>query len=597
MSDDPLNRARRKLLASTSAMLDTLTAEDVGGTFRSIAPGLEAARATGRTSAVTAILGRVGDQVATEIGVDLGWDFLDATPWTGQQVRAAYAGRLNRIADWLTEQQAAGRDADELLIWTRNWQQAIAGSDVHQVAREATIVVAGNSPVIGRVQRIAEPGACAWCRMMSSRGAVYYTEATALSSGHAHCRCEIATVTNPKAIEQSRQAGQEAWRASELSNGKSPFRNRRGGGPRPDPDLFKPGARTVERETAIQAQITSYEETLPGLRKAVADGDEARRKGMEWQEAKLAELRSELDDLRKVLYPAPEPTPLPTSPAATAKAKSKQAATAPKHDFLEQTGDWRDSAFLREEFKSYGGLADSFHQRDRYFLDEANDIVVVVRRTNKVSQKNLDTFLKQAREAVDRGRKNLPTVNGRNRRTYFEFNGRAKGRANASTHLGGQRINVNTTQFALTDPKNAAKRADKAVLKWWSVSTTADKPVMRTLVHEMGHNADRARIAGDPGWTRYNMRKAHLFDRWKYAAADDPVTRGKLDKLRRSTRLDQADIDVLSKVTDGPTLYARSDQDEMFAEAYAFWHTHDRATLSQMVRDWLDDYAKEFGWS
>jgi hypothetical protein len=294
MSDDPLNRARRKLLASTSAMLDTLTAEDVGGTFRSIAPGLEAARATGRTSAVTAILGRVGDQVATEIGVDLGWDFLDATPWTGQQVRAAYAGRLNRVADWLTEQQAAGRDAYELLIWTRSWQQAIAGSDVHQVAREATIVVAGNSPVIGRVQRIAEPGACAWCRMMSSRGAVYVTEATALSSGHAHCRCEIATVTNPKAIEQSRQAGQEAWRASELSSSKSPFRNRRGGGPRPDPALFKPGAKTSERETAIRAQIASYEQTLPGLRKAVADGDEAQRKALDWQEAKAAELRREL---------------------------------------------------------------------------------------------------------------------------------------------------------------------------------------------------------------------------------------------------------------------------------------------------------------
>ena len=57
MSDDPLNQARRKLLASTSAMLGTLTAEDVGGTFRSIVPGLEAARATGRTSAVTAIPG------------------------------------------------------------------------------------------------------------------------------------------------------------------------------------------------------------------------------------------------------------------------------------------------------------------------------------------------------------------------------------------------------------------------------------------------------------------------------------------------------------------------------------------------------------
>lgn len=318
MRDDPLNRARRKLLASTSSMLDTLTADDVGGSFRAIAPSLETARASARTSAIAAVTGRVSEQVATEIGVDLGWDFLDATPWTGQQVRAAYAGRLNRIADWLTEQQAAGRNPDELLIWTRNWQQAVAGSDVHQIAREATIAVAGNSPVIGRVQRIAEPGACAWCRMMSSRGAVYYTEATALSSGHAHCRCEIATITNPQAIAQSRQAGEQAWRASGLSNGKSPFRGRRGGTPGPSPASFRPGAVTAERETAIQSQTASYEQTLPGLRKAVADGDETRRKAMEWQEARLADLRAELYELRKVLYPGPTP-PAPTtaSPRST----------------------------------------------------------------------------------------------------------------------------------------------------------------------------------------------------------------------------------------------------------------------------------------
>lgn len=595
MSDDPLNRARRQLLARTSALLDNLSADDVGGSFRGITPGLETARAKARTSAINTIMRRASDQVATALGVDLGWDMLDPTPWTGQQVRAAYAERLTRVADWLTQQQTAGRDPDELLVWAKYWQQAVAGSDVHQVARDATIAVAGNNPVIGRVERIAEPGACAWCRTMASRGAVYYSEATALSAGHTHCRCEIATVTNPDAIAQSRAAGAEAWRASELSNRSNPFARGKGSAPaRPDPDLFKPGARTVEREAAIQAQITSYEQTVPGLRQAVTDGDETRRKALAWQEAKLAELRTELDELRAVLYPPP--TPAPAATAAKAAKAAKAAATAPKHDFIEQAGDWRDSALLREEFASYGSLADSFYARDRYFFDEANDLVVVIRRDRKFSQANLEAFLEHAREAADKGRANMPLVNGKPRRIYFEFNGRARGRTNASTHLGGNRINVNFTQLAKSNAKNAAKKADEAKLPWWSVSTTADKPVMRTLVHEMGHNADLARIPGDPGWTRYNMRKAHLFDRWRYAGVDDQATRGQITKLHTSTKVDANGFSLLQKVTDGPTLYARSDQEEMFAEAYAFWHTHDLDSLSALTRSWVEDFAKEFGW-
>lgn len=292
MADDPLNRARRQLLSATDSLLERLDKNAVGESLRGIAPALGAARATARERAVDIVVDRGRRLLEQQLGVDLGWEMFDRAKWAGPEVSAIYARRLDAVADWLVDAQARGRNPRELLIWTRYWQHQIAGSDVHKVARGATMDMVGNTPDLGRFQRIAEPNACGWCRGLATRGAVYYSSDTASSSGHAHCRCEVVAVTDAARIAETRQAGAEAWEQSTLSTSDNPFRGAAGSKgspfPRLDPELTKPGAATVERRVAVQAQLASYQAAIDAGR------------GTDWMRAKMLELAEELDELDRL---------------------------------------------------------------------------------------------------------------------------------------------------------------------------------------------------------------------------------------------------------------------------------------------------------
>lgn len=298
MSDEQLNRARRQLLASTDGLLKDLDSSAVGDSFRGIAPSLANARAVARNRALDVVIEQGRTVLAEKIGVDLGWDFLDRSKWAGPEVNAVYSGRLQSVADWLVKAQAGGRDPQELLLWTKYWQHQIAGSDVHKVARGATMDVVSNTPDLGRYQRIAEPGACAWCRGLATRGAVYYTQDRAAVSSHAQCRCDVVAVTDNARIAETRTAGAEAWDRSTLSTTQNPFAGvagSRGNYPRIDPELTKPGALTVERRVAIEAQLSSYQS-------AIESG-----KATDWMRAKIMDLAEELDELARWVQLGSEP--------------------------------------------------------------------------------------------------------------------------------------------------------------------------------------------------------------------------------------------------------------------------------------------------
>lgn len=304
MADNALNRARRGLISSTDQLLSTLDPARLGDSFREIAPSLAATRAKAREATLDFVIERGRTTIAEQIGVDLGWEFLDRSKWIGPEVNALYSQRLSGVADWLITQQASGRDPKELTIWTKYWQHQIAGSDVDKVARGATVDMVGNTPVLGRMMRVAEPKACAWCRGLATRGAVYYTRDTALASGHAHCRCEVIEVTNDARIAHTREVGYEAWENSTLSSADNPFPQKGGslrpskGGPvipRLDPELFKPGALTPERRVGIEAQLVSYQQ-------AIEQGQ-----GTDWMRAKMLELADELDELDRLGIGIPQP--------------------------------------------------------------------------------------------------------------------------------------------------------------------------------------------------------------------------------------------------------------------------------------------------
>lgn len=318
---DRLVRARAEFLRATLGPVMGLDRTDVATSFRGVSAGLLQARMTARAVAVDTVIDRGRDQLARAIGVDLGWEFVDRSRWLGPDVRAAFAARLAGTADWLAAQQAAGVDPEALVARVTYWQQQVAGSDVHRVAREATLEVAGGNPAMGRVMRVAEPDACDWCEAMATRAAAYYSEDTALAAGHANCQCDVETVTDPRMVTYLREQGAIAWQRSGLV-GQPILRGQRAARfPRTDPQLTAPGAATPQRLAAIDAQLAGYEQVL------------AAGRGTDWMRAQVTALRTE----RRALA---ETRPRPPAAASGVKPQRSSPAQAARGSaYPEPIGD------------------------------------------------------------------------------------------------------------------------------------------------------------------------------------------------------------------------------------------------------------------
>lgn len=141
-------------------------------------------------------------------------------------------------------------------------------------------------------RRVPEPGACAFCLMLATRGAVYSSASTAGGDNrfHAHCRCHPQAETRFDArydvvispADANRQIA--VWNKPRNQGGRrytydlSDYRGRPVGQPPPAPTP----AQVMQQLTAKRAQLDGYEKVL------------AQGRGTPWMEQKAAELRREL---------------------------------------------------------------------------------------------------------------------------------------------------------------------------------------------------------------------------------------------------------------------------------------------------------------
>lgn len=154
----------------------------------------------------------------------------------------AYARRLAGMKDFpqfaltmprrVRERQSTGWSLLDAVGIEQRTFRSIAIGDPFRTWRKLTedATTAPTNPFWKGWARIPEPGACAFCRMLASRGAVYKRN-TGNFHSHNRCRCTARAVADEGAREAIRAGGADAWAEMQASGDvpKIPRDKRRAG--------------------------------------------------------------------------------------------------------------------------------------------------------------------------------------------------------------------------------------------------------------------------------------------------------------------------------------------------------------------------------
>lgn len=271
---DRLDQITAKYSQQVVRAIGSIDASDVAGGIRALIPALTKIRYQNRADVITHVTEQVRGVVADALGVDLGWQFLDESQYVSDFGKTLNAQRLSAFAG-----NAQSQPPSSALVEFRNRELILAGSEPHRLARIAGIDIAAGNPVASRYRRVAEAGACAFCRTLSTRGAVYYSPGTARASGHRYCRCTIRAGVDTKEALQVTRTAQQTYALSRGTTSAEFWKRA---------ELAKPGALTVERKASVIAQREQYQQLLQ-------DG-----RGTDWTRQRITDLTTELENLQAV---------------------------------------------------------------------------------------------------------------------------------------------------------------------------------------------------------------------------------------------------------------------------------------------------------
>jgi len=251
--------AGRQARAAVLRAFRGVSARDVEAAWPEIEPLVRLAIVTGQDDALTAVVRYLSALVGSEVAVDAG----------------IWSGRIGDVPldDWLAitprahvARVAGGMSWSEAAATTAGYLVSRAEGESHRVAREAVAVTSSRDPQFLGWARVAEPGACSFCRMLATRGAVYTEQTVTRTFGGlkfhtkrpngsgGECKC--------RAVAMPRYTGQSDWDGAGVPRAKVP-------------------AQVMTRAQDVAQQLRV-------LRQQVADG-----KGTAWTERRIAELEAE----------------------------------------------------------------------------------------------------------------------------------------------------------------------------------------------------------------------------------------------------------------------------------------------------------------
>lgn len=628
--DQALQIATAQAALDLSRAFRGMTAKNFEQTFPEAFDSISSAISRGQRAAIETSTWYLEEAVRTTTGRPI--MLADAIEQAGVTARGkSVTAYVRRTPDVVAARVAAGVDPAEALAMSQRQLLSLAQTEPYRLMRNVTARVASTDGNFAGWRRLPEPGACPFCRMLATRGAAYLSQASAQVTDkrlayHNRCKCTAVPVVASE-VRAVNAAGAAEWQtmprpavsnSGTRSTGRA--RGRRAGGPAAPltPSNTLPGAVTPERFENVKLQIGQIESRLGEIEARAAAGDASAIKAAQWNRNRLADLRREFDELDKVLNPKPIPPVVPKA-KRTPKPKPEPAPTpVPKPTVVDTpatvaSGAMEEldmSTFTKDNWEEHPLLADWLDRvgrvdmyRDRKFADNRifwdpkTKVGVVIDKKYATNEANIKRFLQTANEAVEIARPNLPTYR-RDRITIFEFNGKAKGSVNAQTMLGGTTVEVNRNQLGLMSERGIKTRKSKQIVENWSVVTRSEFPVLDTLVHELGHQADirTGLSAGTPQMSAHVAKKKALYAKWRGVGTSSSNAEV-VDRLGYSRSFTKEQIEKLNEIVEGPTVYARTDPEEMYAEAFAAWNLRAIRPIPASMTEWVNDFVKEFGWT
>jgi hypothetical protein len=186
-----------------------------------------------------------------------------------------------RTPDIVAVRVAGGMDTDLALGMSQRTLTALSTTEPFRLARQVVAQISAESPSFVGWQRIAEPGACSFCLMLASRGGAYRSRESASVGSkalryHRNCRCRAEPTTS---VAQSAKAATKNFPEYKPSRFAA---------------LRAPRAKTPERLSSINLQLSQIEERLPQMQSALSNGDASLLGPIEFSLKRADALRAEI---------------------------------------------------------------------------------------------------------------------------------------------------------------------------------------------------------------------------------------------------------------------------------------------------------------